>query len=265
MRPGHAGRRLDVRGRPLGRAGGRAPAPDGRRALRAAAWRSTAEAPRRGSGCRWPSWSGAIGVAGRHPGQRLAGAVGACRTVGEPSSPRCSGWPRPAPPRSCSGRFWRWSACRCRASPAAFLATLPAALALRGAELRLGAPRRRGVRRGVGGARRAAGARSARADARGARRGVRRPFRLAPEGPAESAILWKNLILLGRYASLRTLVGFLPVLIVFGDRRAEPTARAASRRVIAAHGPAARRDRRADRAAGDAERPAPGSGPAWPC
>ena len=42
------------------------------------------------------------------------------------------------------------------------------------------------------------------------------PFRLAPEGRAETAILWKNLILLGRYASLRTLVAFLPVLIIFG-------------------------------------------------
>jgi hypothetical protein len=42
------------------------------------------------------------------------------------------------------------------------------------------------------------------------------PFQLAPEGRAETAILWKNLILLGRYASLRTLVAFLPVLIIFG-------------------------------------------------
>lgn len=42
------------------------------------------------------------------------------------------------------------------------------------------------------------------------------PFRLAPDGPAETAILWKNLILLGRYASLRTLFAFLPVIVLFG-------------------------------------------------
>jgi ABC-2 type transport system permease protein len=42
------------------------------------------------------------------------------------------------------------------------------------------------------------------------------PFRLAPEGRAETAILWKNLILLGRYASMRTLIAVLPILILFG-------------------------------------------------
>jgi ABC-2 type transport system permease protein len=41
------------------------------------------------------------------------------------------------------------------------------------------------------------------------------PFVLAPEGPPEAAILWKNLILMGRYLSLRTLVRLLPLLIVF--------------------------------------------------
>jgi ABC-2 type transport system permease protein len=41
------------------------------------------------------------------------------------------------------------------------------------------------------------------------------PFTLAPDGPPETAILWKNLILLGRYASLRTLLRLLPILIVF--------------------------------------------------
>jgi ABC-2 type transport system permease protein len=41
------------------------------------------------------------------------------------------------------------------------------------------------------------------------------PFRLALEGPPETAILWKNLILLGRYLSLRTLLRLIPLVIVF--------------------------------------------------
>jgi hypothetical protein len=40
------------------------------------------------------------------------------------------------------------------------------------------------------------------------------PFRLAPTGRPEVAILWKNLILLGRYASMRTLMRWLPPLVV---------------------------------------------------
>src|SRR5262249_26579312 len=39
------------------------------------------------------------------------------------------------------------------------------------------------------------------------------PFALAPTGRAETAILWKNLILVGRYASLRTLWRILPIVI----------------------------------------------------
>jgi len=39
---------------------------------------------------------------------------------------------------------------------------------------------------------------------------------LAPVGPPETAILWKNLILVGRYVSLRTLLRLLPLIIVFG-------------------------------------------------
>lgn len=39
------------------------------------------------------------------------------------------------------------------------------------------------------------------------------PFALALSGPPETAILWKNLILLGRYASSRTLVRLVPALI----------------------------------------------------
>jgi ABC-2 type transport system permease protein len=44
---------------------------------------------------------------------------------------------------------------------------------------------------------------------------VSTPFSLAPRGRAETAILWKNLILLGRYASLRTLWRLVPLVIVF--------------------------------------------------
>lgn len=39
------------------------------------------------------------------------------------------------------------------------------------------------------------------------------PFSLADSGPAETAIMWKNLILLGRYASLRTLWRIVPLVI----------------------------------------------------
>jgi ABC-2 type transport system permease protein len=40
------------------------------------------------------------------------------------------------------------------------------------------------------------------------------PFTLAADGPPETAILWKNLILVGRYLSLRTLLRLLPLLVV---------------------------------------------------
>lgn len=60
-----------------------------------------------------------------------------------------------------------------------------------------------------------------RATARTAPRAVGRgtattPFPLAAEGPPETAILWKNLILVGRYLSLRTLLRILPVIVIFG-------------------------------------------------
>ena len=42
------------------------------------------------------------------------------------------------------------------------------------------------------------------------------PFTLAPDGPPETAILWKNLILMGRYLSLRTALRLLPLVIVLG-------------------------------------------------
>jgi hypothetical protein len=40
------------------------------------------------------------------------------------------------------------------------------------------------------------------------------PFTLAPEGRPEPAILWKNLILVGRYLSLRTVLRLLPLVIL---------------------------------------------------
>jgi hypothetical protein len=42
------------------------------------------------------------------------------------------------------------------------------------------------------------------------------PFRLAARGRVETAILWKNLILVSRYVSLATLFRFLPVVIIIG-------------------------------------------------
>jgi hypothetical protein len=42
------------------------------------------------------------------------------------------------------------------------------------------------------------------------------PFTLGLTGRPETAILWKNLIMLGRYASLKTVMRFVPMLIVLG-------------------------------------------------
>jgi hypothetical protein len=42
------------------------------------------------------------------------------------------------------------------------------------------------------------------------------PFTLSLAGRPEMAILWKNLIMLGRYASLRTVFRFLPLLVILG-------------------------------------------------
>ncbi len=42
------------------------------------------------------------------------------------------------------------------------------------------------------------------------------PFRLSTSGPAEIALLWKNLIMLGRYATLKRAAVFLPAAIVLG-------------------------------------------------
>ena len=42
------------------------------------------------------------------------------------------------------------------------------------------------------------------------------PFVLAPTGPLETAIIWKNLIMVGRYASLRTLLPLAPAVISLG-------------------------------------------------
>jgi ABC-2 type transport system permease protein len=40
------------------------------------------------------------------------------------------------------------------------------------------------------------------------------PFELGPVGPAETAILWKNIILVGRYLSLKTVLRLLPLLVL---------------------------------------------------
>jgi len=42
------------------------------------------------------------------------------------------------------------------------------------------------------------------------------PFALAPTGRPEWAILWKNLIMVGRYASLRTLLRLAPAVVMVG-------------------------------------------------
>jgi hypothetical protein len=42
------------------------------------------------------------------------------------------------------------------------------------------------------------------------------PFTLALQGRPEVAILWKNLIMVGRYASLRMLIRLVPMVILFG-------------------------------------------------
>jgi hypothetical protein len=42
------------------------------------------------------------------------------------------------------------------------------------------------------------------------------PFTLALEGRPETAILWKNLIVVGRYFSLKTLLRLTPIFVVFG-------------------------------------------------
>ena len=41
------------------------------------------------------------------------------------------------------------------------------------------------------------------------------PFTLGLEGPPEFAILWKNLIMVGRYASLRMLLRIAPLIVFF--------------------------------------------------
>jgi len=48
-----------------------------------------------------------------------------------------------------------------------------------------------------------------------ARTTVSAPFTLALEGRPETAIFWKNLIMVGRYLSLATLFRILPILVIF--------------------------------------------------
>ena len=47
-------------------------------------------------------------------------------------------------------------------------------------------------------------------------RGAATPFNLALVGRPETAIFWKNLILVGRYASLKTIFRLVPIIIVLG-------------------------------------------------
>lgn len=55
-----------------------------------------------------------------------------------------------------------------------------------------------------------------RATPRAVLRGTATPFALAAEGRPETAILWKNLIMLGRYASLKMLIPFVWIFLLFG-------------------------------------------------
>jgi hypothetical protein len=45
---------------------------------------------------------------------------------------------------------------------------------------------------------------------------LKTPFRLAPRGRVETAILWKNLILVSRYVSITTFFRLLPLVVIFG-------------------------------------------------
>lgn len=45
---------------------------------------------------------------------------------------------------------------------------------------------------------------------------LKTPFRLAPRGRVETAILWKNLILVSRYVSIATIFRLLPLVVIFG-------------------------------------------------
>ena len=60
------------------------------------------------------------------------------------------------------------------------------------------------------------------------------PFRLSLTGRPETAILWKNLIMVGRYLSLKTLFRFVPVLIMLGIFASGPGRKEGLMTVIAA-------------------------------
>ncbi len=99
-------------------------------------------------------------------------------------------------------------------TPAAFAAALPGALLLAViayvAVLRADTPfEERSAADSAKGATKSAGTTAPKAQGRPA------PFKLAPEGRPEIAILWKNLTLLGRFFSVAKLLRILPVLIVF--------------------------------------------------
>ena len=144
------------------------------------------------------------------------------------------------------------------ASAGEFLAALPGGGAAARAQLRVGAAFGCGVRGGLRGVRRAAGERPRGAPSRREGAGAT-PFSLAPDGRPEPAILWKNLILVGRYMSLRTALRLLPLVILL----AVAARGSAGHGVAAVMGAAALplcRHRRPARASDAAERPSPGPG-----
>jgi ABC-2 type transport system permease protein len=60
------------------------------------------------------------------------------------------------------------------------------------------------------------------------------PFALAPTGRLETAIVWKNLIMVGRYASLRTLARVAPAVISLGLMASFASRRSGTANVAAA-------------------------------
>lgn len=61
----------------------------------------------------------------------------------------------------------------------------------------------------------------------------RPPFHLATTGQVEIALLWKNLIMLGRYATLKRAAAFLPAIVVLGVLMALSTRKEGSANVFA--------------------------------
>jgi ABC-2 type transport system permease protein len=64
-------------------------------------------------------------------------------------------------------------------------------------------------------------------------RHIREPFRLALAGRPETALLWKNLILLGRYSTWHLLVFLLPMIVIAGMGVATTSSHAEAVEVLA--------------------------------